>query len=101
MTAVLLVALSLEPCAIVHAHTRLPAFLVRRGMPAGDAEMGFITYVVPTPLGLIVIDPAVGALTPEHAERAPLWVRATLPDFSRSPRAGDVLRGQPLRAVLL
>ena len=101
MIPILVAALSLEPCAIVHARTRLPALLVRRGIPAGDVEMGFITYVVPTPAGLILIDPAVGALTPEHAEHLPLWVRATLPDFSHSPRAGEVLRGQQVRAVLV
>ena len=101
MIPILVAALSLDPCAIIHARTRLPALLVRRGLPAGDVEMGFITYVVPTASGLVVIDPAVGALTPEHADRAPFWVRATLPDFSRAPRVGEVLRGQPVRAVLV
>src|SRR5437773_3108182 len=101
MIPFLVAALTLDPCAIVHARTRLPALLVRRGMPAGDAEMGFITYVVPDPGGLIVIDPAVSASTPEHAERLPLLTRVTLPDFSHAPRVGDVLGRIPVRAVLV
>ena len=101
MIAFLVAALTLDPCAIVHARARLPALLVRRGLPAGDVEMGFITYVVPTSAGWIVVDPAVGAGTPQHAQRAPLWVRAMLPDFSRVPSVGEVLRGAHLRAVLV
>ncbi len=101
MIAFLVAALTLDPCAIVHARARLPALLVRRGLPAGDVEMGFITYVVPTSAEWIVVDPAVGAGTPRHAQRAPLWVRAMLPDFSRVPSVGEVLRGAHLRAVLV
>jgi len=101
MIAFLLAALVLDPCAIVHARARLPALLVRRGLPAGDVEMGFITYVAPTSAGWVVIDPAVGSSTPEHAQRAPPWVRAMLPDFSHAPHVGEVLRGARLRAILV
>src|SRR5258706_3340217 len=101
MIAILVAALTLDPCAIFHARVRLPALLVRRGMPTGDAEMGFITYVVPDPGGLIVIDPAVSASTPQHLERLPLLARLTMPDFSHAPRVGEVLGRTPVRAVLV
>lgn len=96
MIPLLIAALSIEPCAIVHARARMPALLVRRGMPAGDMEMGFITYVVPTPGGLLVIDPAVGAATPQHA---PFWLRFV--DFAHATRVGDVLNGEKVRAILV
>jgi glyoxylase-like metal-dependent hydrolase (beta-lactamase superfamily II) len=101
MIPLLIAALSIEPCAVVHTRARIPALLVRRGLPAGDLEMGFITYVVPTPEGLLVVDPAVGASTPEHAARTPFWVRATLPDFSRAARLGDALKAEKVRAILV
>lgn len=98
----LLTALSLtEPCAIVHAKARVPALLVRRGMPAGDAEIGFITYVAPGAEGLVVIDPAVGRDTPAHLRQLPFWVRAWMPDFSAAPTASGVLAGQRIEAVLV